>query len=389
MKTKKSIKAFIAIALCLFMTTGLFAQHSARHTSTIPTPVPVEEDEGPKIQLAILLDASNSMDGLIDQAKSRLWNIVNTLTSLKFQGQEPHIEIALYKYGNDGLKQEEHYVKQLVAFTTDLDLISEKLFGVTTYGGLEYCGAVIDHSIKNLKWSKNKNSMKLIYIAGNEPFSQGTINYIEAISGAKSKDVFVNTIYCGNCEYGVQELWKDGADKGDGKYFCINSDEKVRYIVTPYDDDLIRCNEKLNSTYIYYGSYGEYGYANQAVQDQNAQQMSGANYAERAVAKSKSVYNNAAWDLVDMHQSDPEYYKTVDKKTLPEQYQKMTDAQLKAEIEKNQKERSKIQLEIAELSQKRQSYIDVKMKEEGVQDDFGAAVNSSILELAKAKGYEM
>jgi len=51
---------------------------------------------GTKIQVALLLDTSNSMDGLIEQAKSRLWNIVNTLTTLKYNGQTPNIEISLY-----------------------------------------------------------------------------------------------------------------------------------------------------------------------------------------------------------------------------------------------------------------------------------------------------
>ena len=34
-------------------------------------------EEPPRVQLALLLDTSNSMDGLIDQAKSQLWKIVN------------------------------------------------------------------------------------------------------------------------------------------------------------------------------------------------------------------------------------------------------------------------------------------------------------------------
>src|SRR5690606_33770961 len=51
------------------------------------------------IQVAILLDTSSSMDGLIDQAKSRLWNIVNTLTTLRYNGKKPIIEISLYEYG--------------------------------------------------------------------------------------------------------------------------------------------------------------------------------------------------------------------------------------------------------------------------------------------------
>ena len=36
-----------------------------------------------KIQVALLLDTSNSMDGLIDQAKSQLWKMVNELATTK------------------------------------------------------------------------------------------------------------------------------------------------------------------------------------------------------------------------------------------------------------------------------------------------------------------
>jgi hypothetical protein len=30
-----------------------------------------------RVQIALLLDTSNSMDGLIDQARSQLWRVVN------------------------------------------------------------------------------------------------------------------------------------------------------------------------------------------------------------------------------------------------------------------------------------------------------------------------
>lgn len=64
-----------------------------------------KKDNTTKIQVALLLDTSSSMDGLIEQAKSRLWNIVNTLTTLKYNGKAPQIEIALYEYGNDGISE--------------------------------------------------------------------------------------------------------------------------------------------------------------------------------------------------------------------------------------------------------------------------------------------
>lgn len=102
-----------------------------------------------KIQVALLLDTSNSMDGLIDQAKSRLWNIVNTLTTLKYNGKAPEIEIALYEYGNDGIR-DENYIRQVTPLTQDLDLVSEKLFALRTNGGSEYCGAVIRDAAANL-----------------------------------------------------------------------------------------------------------------------------------------------------------------------------------------------------------------------------------------------
>ena len=212
--------------------------------------------EKTKIQVALLLDTSSSMDGLIDQAKSRLWNIVNTLTTLKYDGKAPDIEIALYEYGNDGLSKQSNYIRQIAPLSTDLDLISEKLFSLSTNGGSEYCGAVIQDATKQLKWAKDNNNMKLIYIAGNEEFNQGGVNYKEAISNALKNDIYVNTIYCGDKTQGINELWKSGAEHGKGKYFNIDSNETVRYIATPYDNEITKCNEKINKTYITYGAFG-------------------------------------------------------------------------------------------------------------------------------------
>ena len=42
------------------------------------------------IKVALLLDTSNSMDGLINQAKTQLWEIVNELSYAKCEEQEPN-----------------------------------------------------------------------------------------------------------------------------------------------------------------------------------------------------------------------------------------------------------------------------------------------------------
>ena len=62
-------------------------------------PLQTSPAKNPKIQAAILLDVSGSMDGLIEQAKAQLWNMVSVMGRVKCEEQTPQIEIALYEYG--------------------------------------------------------------------------------------------------------------------------------------------------------------------------------------------------------------------------------------------------------------------------------------------------
>ena len=103
---------------------------------TVPTPDPPPSAK--KIKIALLLDTSNSMDGLINQAKSQLWKIVNELALAKCEGEKPTVKIALYEYGNDRLTASEGYIRMVTPLTNDLDQISQDLFGLTTNGGSEF-----------------------------------------------------------------------------------------------------------------------------------------------------------------------------------------------------------------------------------------------------------
>ena len=354
-------------------------------TAKLETTPKIEENN--KIQVALLLDTSNSMDGLIEQAKSRLWNIINTLTTLKYSGKTPTIEIALYEYGNDGLSAEKNYIRQVTALTTDLDLISEKLFSLRTNGGSEFCGAVISEATKELKWDDGKNNMKLVYIAGNEAFNQGGINYKEAISTALKNNIYINTIFCGDQNEGIKLLWKDGADSATGKYFNINSNQAIQYILTPYDARINELNIRINATYIGYGAQGETKKMNQVAQDKNAESISAANFTERAVSKSKAVYTNSGWDLVDRVKDDKDALSKISDDEMPVELKGKSDAEIKTYVAEKAKERETIQKEITDLAKKRQDFIDAEAKKQNTQDDLGNAISNSIIELAKTKNY--
>ena len=346
--------------------------------------------ESPKkqtIKVALLLDTSNSMDGLINQAKAQLWEIINELSYAKYGIQKPNLEIALYEYGNSGLPSQEGFIRQVLQFSNDLDEISEKLFSLKTSGGSEFCGQVIQTSLKELSWGKNKNDLRLIFIAGNEPFTQGKINYKEAISEAKEKDILINTIFCGNYNNGISGKWKDGADLGGGDYMTINHNKKIVHIVTPYDDEIIILNKRLNKTYIYYGNKGFSKYSNQKIQDANAFSINEGIEVKRAISKSSRLYENSSWDLVDADKKQKVDYKKIEKKKLPKELQNKTEAEIKAYVKVKAKERAEIQKKIKELDKKRRSYIAKKQKEGNKKDQLDNVMVKAIKRQAKLKNY--
>src|SRR5213594_1781981 len=117
-----------ALALSLFTTSRVRA---------------ADASSAPLVQIAILLDTSGSMQGLIEQAKGQLWKIVNEFINAKQNGKRPELEVALYEYGKQTLSPATGWIRQIVPLTNDLDKISEELFKLTTNGGEEYCGWVI------------------------------------------------------------------------------------------------------------------------------------------------------------------------------------------------------------------------------------------------------
>ncbi len=339
------------------------------------------------IKIALLLDTSNSMDGLINQAKTQLWEIVNELSYAKCGNDSPDLQIALYEYGNDNLSSNEGYIRQVIGFSSDLDEISEKLFSLKTNGGNEFCGEVIQTSLKQLEWGKNKNDLKLIFIAGNEPFTQGKINYADAAAQANEQGVTVNTIFCGNYQNGVSGKWQDGARLTHGDYMVIDHNETIVHIASPYDDVIIQLNKQLNNTYIYYGSQGRNKMKLQAVQDSNAAELDEVVAVKRAVSKSSRIYKNSTWDLVDAEKESGFSYSKVDKKSLPKELQGKSPEELKRYVSKQRKQRKEIQQKINTLNTKRNTFVAEKRKESNTTNGIESAMLSAIKKQAKQKNY--
>lgn len=346
------------------------------------------------VDVAILLDTSNSMDGLINQAKSQLWTIVQQFAKAKRNGQTPVLRVALFEYGNNNLPAAEGYIRQVVPLTDDLDKLSEALFALTTNGGDEYCGQVIDQCVTRLDWSKEPNGYKAIFIAGNEPFTQGTVDFHKSCKRAIETGIVVNTIHCGGQQEGINGQWQAGALLAEGEFFNIDQDRAVVQIKCPQDEIIIKLNTELNKTYLWYGAREERGYyeTNQVAQDANAATLSPSASVSRAVAKGGAMYFNAGRDLVDTLATDKDILQKVKAEELPEALQQLKPAEREAKVQEMASRRAELQKQIGKLATEREAYLAQEQKRlanENGTETLGDAVVAAVQKQLSESGFEV
>ena len=349
-------------AISLFVITAAVVvfypvRENTANANNVTTIKPIAHIAKPKIQMAILLDTSGSMSGLIDQTRNQLWQVVNQFSKSKQNGITPVLEVAVYEYGNSGLSSQNGYIRQVSALTSELDQVSEALFSLSTNGGEEYCGFAIRTAVEGLNWSKSDNDIKAIFIAGNEPFTQGPVSFHDAIAAAKLKGITINTIHAGDSKTGANTGWRDGAILAGGDYMSINHNHKVAHIKAPQDKRLAELNAKLNKTYVPYGSKGREKARRQVEQDKKSQALSPALMSKRTQSKASSLYSNGSWDLVDAISSGKADLSKMEDKDLPAEMRKMSKKKQIAFVEEQEKVRAEIKDEIKKLGTSREAFV--------------------------------
>jgi hypothetical protein len=320
-----------------------------------------QEPAPPRAQIAILLDTSNSMDGLIAQAKSQLWSMVNEFASAKHGGRAPEVEVALFEYGNNSISAPERHTRRITEFTRDLDTVSRELFALRTNGGDEFCGVAVRRAVEELTWREGPGVYRAIFIAGNEPYTQGPEDAEKSSLLAGRKGVTVNTIYCGDSAAGRAEGWHRGAELADGTALAINQEAVVRVMDAPQDAELAKLNTELNATYLPFGTDGVAGHKNQLAQDINLATDNGG-FNERLACKASHNYHNANWDAVDAVASGKLDITTLKPAELPEAMRALRTEERLAYVKKTEERRKAIQEKIVALAKERQAWLDAHQK---------------------------
>lgn len=351
-------------------------------------------DSGKSIDVVICLDTSNSMDGLIESAKAKLWTVVNDLAKIQ---PSPSLRVGLYHYGNDNLDPKTGWVSKEIDLTMDLDEVYKKLNALKTRGGTEYVARVCRDALNDLKWSADNDALRLIFVCGNEPADQDKEVKLDSVAElAKKKGVFINTIYCGPANHPETPLWREFATMAGGKYSNINQDKTKSQVVikTPQDAELLKLNDKLNTTYVVYGGKdGSAKQQNQTAQDVNAAKAAPGVALERLATKNGALYRCDTWDLVDRMKNDPKFdIKKLKEDELCDELKKLKPEERESYVKKKAEERANLRKQIDDLNGKRAMYIQEELKKQPKsQGDraFDDAMKTAIRDLAAKKGIKV
>jgi hypothetical protein len=357
-----------------------------------PAPAEPPRDEvRDTVQIALLLDTSSSMDGLINQARSHLWNMVDQMGRMtrvvdgKTRGVK--IELALYEYGNDTLPAEQGHIRQVVPFTSDLDAVSEQLHALFTNGGSEHAGQVIQRAVTELAWSSDPAAMRFVFVAGNEEFDQGPVTAADAMRAAANKDIHVQLIHCGATE----PTWAAAAKLAKSDLTTIDQNLVAQHIPAPQDAEILRLGGELNGTYMAYGDEGGAASARQASADLSSAKLSPKVAIERAQLKSKKgSYKNTHWDVVDAVDADKKFLEKAADDALPPELRGKTLAEKQEIVTKNAAKRDELRARIARLEAERTAFLDGERKKQAdaAEPSLETELMKSTKKASAKKGYK-
>ncbi len=341
------------------------------------------------IDLVICLDTSGSMEGLIDSARARLWDIVNSLAKAR---PVPKLRVGLITYGSPSRSTaNQGWVVSQKDLTTDLDSVYAKMMSFRTDGGDEFVGWALRRALDWMSWSSDGSALKLIFIAGNESADQASevFNFRYVAEEARNRGIIINSIYCGDRRAGINEHWDQVAACGGGSYSAIDMQCGTVQIEAPQDKLLLELNMKLNATYVPYGTMGEAGRMEQIRQDKNAERVGQASIASRAQAKGTRLYDNAHWDLVDGVREKKVDLKDLKESDLPAAMQAMPMEEREKFVETQAVARAEIQKQIAEVSAAREDFLrKARANASGGKQSLDEAMLEAIRTQAQQKGFE-
>lgn len=324
--------------------------------------------EQPCVEVMFVLDTTGSMDGLIAAAKEKIWSIANTLATAD---PAPEIKMGLVGYRDRG----DVYVTTLTPLSDDLDAVYVNLMKFRADGGgdtPESVNQALYEAVTKTDWSSSPSVYRVIFLVGDAPPQmkyQDDVKYTRSCRKAAEKGIIINTIQCGNMAE-TKPVWQEIARLGRGDYFNVAQSGSAVLYDTPYDAKIAELSRDLDGTRIYYGNADDFRKikARKEAADDIYESAKPSAVAKRTIFNTKAAGAknfSGSQELVQAVDSGDIKLSNLPKDQLPPELQDLSLDALEEHVKAKGAKRKQLQTKIEKLAQKRQAFIEAKVKEEG------------------------
>ncbi|HXK49919.1 MAG TPA: CsgG/HfaB family protein [Clostridiales bacterium] len=205
--------------------------------------------DGPKLEVAFVIDTTGSMGDEINVVKSKIISMIDEI----LQGTpKPIVRFAIVAYKDRG----DAYVTQIYDFESDVNLIKQDINSLTATGGGDFPESVVEALHKamfDLSWSKNDGKTgKLCFLIGDaEPQNyRDDLSEKDIISEALKNSLSISSISCsGNSKEGIRRF-QDLSNRTNGTFSFLTYTQEVvdqsgkEYVVVTEGDAEVVLDEK-------------------------------------------------------------------------------------------------------------------------------------------------
>ncbi len=335
-----------------------------------------------RVEVAFVLDTTGSMGDLIDGAKKKIWSIASTIVETN---PDADIAMALVAYRDRG----DDYVVQTTPLSEDVQGMYGKLVRLQADGGddtPESVNAALNEAIKGLQWSPGDHVKRIVFLVGDAPphmdYPQER-QYPSILKEAVARNIIVNAVQAGDM-LETTVVWKEIAQFGKGRYIAIpQTGGDVVVVVTPYDDDIVHLQQRLDESVMPYGDesrqievwrkMSEKASAPDSVKIDNS-----GYYSKRALKK--EVITGGGDLVADVRNKQVDLDKIAEQE-LPKPLQAEPKEKRKAWLDNKLKEREALEAKMAGIIAKRDAFVVEQQKKSAKTtslDSFDRAVEDTL-----------
>jgi hypothetical protein len=367
-----------ATALAFFMLPFAWTGQARADESVLPVAT-----ANPVVEVAFVLDTTGSMGPLIESAKRKIWSIATAIVDANPQAK---IRMGLVAYRDIG----DDYVTKTFALTTDIQDLYAHLLELRAAGGGDWPESVneaLHVGVTKLDWTQGSEICRILFLVGDAPphmdYAQD-VKYPEVLRMARERGILVNAVQAGGAR-DTERVWREIAQMGNGRYIPIPQDGGHLVIIeTPYDSEIIELQGKINGTVIPYGPRERRGDVENktrqvaAAPPVVASEM--ASYMSRNATKNAGEAITGAGDLVADVAAGRQKLAAVNDGDLPEPVRKMSAAEHKDYIGKQQSARETLNKRMVELVKQRDRYVveQAKKAPKPAGDSFDRVVEETV-----------